>query len=106
VALLPAAAGAVSAQAVLTNSIGMEFVRIQPGRMVVGRFQPSCPSPDPAGADRDPRTAWTAADFQLCQRMVREQSTYGFPVTIARPFYIGRYEVTQEEWERVMGSNP
>ena len=27
-------------------------------------------------------------------------------VTISRPFYIGRYEVTQSEWQKVMGSNP
>ncbi len=27
-------------------------------------------------------------------------------VRIGRPFYMGRYEVTQEVWEKVMGSNP
>ncbi len=27
-------------------------------------------------------------------------------VTISKPFYIGAYEVTQAEWEAVMGSNP
>jgi formylglycine-generating enzyme required for sulfatase activity len=27
-------------------------------------------------------------------------------VTITQPFYIGRYEITQSEWQRVMGSNP
>jgi formylglycine-generating enzyme required for sulfatase activity len=27
-------------------------------------------------------------------------------VSITRPFYIGKYEVTQEVWEKVMGSNP
>ena len=37
----------------------------------------------------------------------------GFPyekpvhkVTISRPFYLGKYEVTQEDWETVMGDNP
>lgn len=28
------------------------------------------------------------------------------PVTISRDFYIGRYEVTQEQYEHVMGANP
>jgi len=27
-------------------------------------------------------------------------------VTISKPFYIGKYEVTQEQWESVMGNNP
>jgi formylglycine-generating enzyme required for sulfatase activity len=27
-------------------------------------------------------------------------------VTIAKPFYLGKYEVTQEQWQVVMGSNP
>jgi len=27
-------------------------------------------------------------------------------VTIAKPFYIGKYEVTQEQWEKVMGNSP
>lgn len=27
-------------------------------------------------------------------------------VTITQPFYLGTYEVTQEQWEKVMGSNP
>jgi|GEM_PF-1077540 len=27
-------------------------------------------------------------------------------VTITKPFYMGKYEVTQEQWESVMGSNP
>jgi formylglycine-generating enzyme required for sulfatase activity len=28
------------------------------------------------------------------------------PVTISRPFYLGKFEVTQEQWQAVMGSNP
>lgn len=28
------------------------------------------------------------------------------PVTITKPFYMGVYEVTQEQWAAVMGSNP
>jgi formylglycine-generating enzyme required for sulfatase activity len=27
-------------------------------------------------------------------------------VTITKPFYIGKYEVTQQQWQAVMGSNP
>jgi formylglycine-generating enzyme required for sulfatase activity len=28
------------------------------------------------------------------------------PVTLTKPFYLGRYEVTQGQWTHVMGSNP
>jgi len=34
----------------------------------------------------------------------REKPTH--KVTITKPFYLGKYEVTQEQWEAVMGSNP
>ncbi|MBM3860215.1 MAG: formylglycine-generating enzyme family protein [Verrucomicrobia bacterium] len=27
-------------------------------------------------------------------------------VTIAKPFYMGKHEVTQEQWEQIMGDNP
>jgi formylglycine-generating enzyme required for sulfatase activity len=27
-------------------------------------------------------------------------------VTLTQPFYLGKYEVTQEQWEKIMGSNP
>ena len=27
-------------------------------------------------------------------------------VTLTKPFYLGKFEVTQEQWEKVMGSNP
>ena len=27
-------------------------------------------------------------------------------VIISKDFYLGKYEVTQEQWERVMGNNP
>lgn len=108
--LLPgvaATAGAAAAQpATLTNEFGMEFVRIEPGAMVVGRFQPTCPTPPAEGPAAVPSEGWTAEDYRLCQEMVTREATFGFPVTIGRAFYLGRYEVTQEQWQRVMGSNP
>jgi formylglycine-generating enzyme required for sulfatase activity/serine/threonine protein kinase len=29
-----------------------------------------------------------------------------YEVTLTKPFYMGKYEVTQEQWEAVMGNNP
>jgi formylglycine-generating enzyme required for sulfatase activity len=129
---LPLAASAQ--QPAPTNSIGMEFVRIQPGTMQVGVYQPVCPDPSApvtrggavsagrgadqgrgadagrgsgrAAAPQDPRTQWSDADYKMCEELARRDSSTGFPVTIARPYDIGKFEVTQGQWKRVMGSNP
>lgn len=99
--LILAAAGELRAQApTLTTPLGMELVLIRPGSLVVGRFQPECPAPE---ATRD---QWSAEDHRLCREMVARDARPGFLARVERPFYIGRYEVTQAEWRRVMGSNP
>jgi formylglycine-generating enzyme required for sulfatase activity len=63
-----------------TNSLGMEFVLIPAGEFLMG-------SPE---ADED------AYDDEKPQHRV----------TIGRPFYLGKYEVTQAQWRAVMGGNP
>jgi formylglycine-generating enzyme required for sulfatase activity len=64
-----------------TNSIGMEFVLIPAGEFLMGSDK---------GKDPD------AEDDETPQHRV----------TISKPFYLGRYEVTQAQWETVLGSNP
>ncbi|GAA4438585.1 formylglycine-generating enzyme family protein [Pontibacter saemangeumensis] len=90
------------------NSIGMEFVLIKPGSMVVGRYQPTvsayvAPKPNQEGHTRKmlPPSAYKEA-----QRMAAADARPGFKVKIDRPYYIGKFEVTQAQWEKVMGSNP
>ncbi len=62
-----------------TNSIGMEFVLIP-----AGTFQMGCSSWGEDCTDNEkPR----------------------HEVEISRPFYLGKYEVTQAQWEAVMGNN-
>lgn len=91
----------------LTNELGMEFVLIHPGSIVVGRFQPECPDRSAAVDESlDPRARWSAGDHARCREMAARDARPGFTATIERPFYIGRYEVTQAEWKRVMGGNP
>jgi formylglycine-generating enzyme required for sulfatase activity len=58
------------------NSIGMELVRIPAGEFMMG-----------SDADRPD-------EKPLHQ------------VTISKPFYLGKYEVTQAQWQEVMGTNP
>ncbi len=71
---------AVAEQKTYKNSIGMEFVLIPAGSFMMG-------------ADKN---------FEDC----RDSETPRHKVTISKPFHIGKYEVTQEQWVAVMGSNP
>jgi sulfatase modifying factor 1 len=104
----------VVGQSKFTNSIGMEFVRIEPGTMTVGEFRPPYPVPDDTvkGADR-PYMMWmgdegkySEKEFRLAREMAIRDAREGFVVTLTKPFFLGRFEVTQGQWKKVMGSNP
>jgi formylglycine-generating enzyme required for sulfatase activity len=62
------------------NAIGMEFVKIAPGEFVMG-----C-STDTANCNDDEKPAHR--------------------VQITKPLEMGKYEVTQAQWQSIMGSNP
>ena len=64
----------------MRNSIGMEFVLIG-----AGTFQMGSPVTEPGRWDNE--------------GPVHE-------VTVSHQFYLGKYEVTQAQWQAVMGSNP
>jgi serine/threonine protein kinase/formylglycine-generating enzyme required for sulfatase activity len=59
-----------------TNSIGMEFVQVPKGR------------------------AW------LARKVGEEETSAGNETIFEEDFFLGMYEVTQQEWVQVMGSNP
>jgi len=61
----------------LRNSLGMEFVLIPAGELQMGS--------NDTGADDDEKPVHT--------------------VRLTKPFYLGKYEVTQAQWEAVMGNN-
>ena len=63
----------------ITNSIGMRLKLIPAGEFLMG-------------------SPWTEAG--------REDDEKQHRVRITKPFYLGVYEVTQDEYERVMGKNP
>jgi formylglycine-generating enzyme required for sulfatase activity len=78
---LPAVAQTQTADGLASsNSIGMQFVRIPAGQFLMG----------------SPETDRRARDFEKPQH----------PVTISKGFDLGVYEVTQAQWEAVMGANP
>jgi formylglycine-generating enzyme required for sulfatase activity len=79
-ALVALAQAALAAEpAAFTNSLGMAFVRIP-----AGTFQ--------MGAGDDERDA-----------LPNERPRH--PVTISRPFYLALHEVTQAQWEAVIGTS-
>lgn len=83
-----------------TNSIGMEFVLIQPGKMTVGKFEPTVDRPD------DPKDRLPDSLYDKAEKLARAAYMPGFEVTIDKPYYMGKFEVTQAQWAKVMGSNP
>ena len=61
----------------ITNSIGMKMVWIEPGRFMMGS------GPDEKGSEED--------------------ESPQHKVTLTKGFYIGATEVTQQQWEKLMG---
>ncbi len=95
-----------------TNSVGMEFIEIQPGTMVVGNYQPITTK---FGFIEQYMTKESGnlgvavlpdADYQKAEALLKKEASPGFKVTIQQSFLIGKYEVTQAQWKKVMGSNP
>jgi formylglycine-generating enzyme required for sulfatase activity len=75
-----AAVAAPAAGQAFTNSIGMAFVPISAGSFQMG----AADGERGAGPNEKPRHR----------------------VTITKPFLLGKFEVTQEQWQAVMGSSP
>jgi formylglycine-generating enzyme required for sulfatase activity len=76
-----ASAGEIPVTKAFTNSIGMKFVRIEPGEFVTGT------------ADRPPRSEqeWAERDWD-------ESPTH--KVKMTRAFHLGVFEVTNAQYER------
>lgn len=78
---------------------------INPGSFIVGRFQPPYPVPVP-GKMPDRENGYKAQEFRLAAQLASQDAMPGFRVNITKPFYIGKFEVTQAQWKQVMGTNP
>lgn len=89
----------------VSDGFDMEFIRIEPGKMLVGKIEIECPS-FPDTRDIPDENKWTEEEFMLCQEMAKRDSRPGFWVKMDLPYFIGKYEVTQGQWETVMGFNP
>jgi len=81
----------------MENSIGMKFVLIPPGEFMMGSTEEE--------VEQLLKEAKERQDAQwYIDRLPSEAPRHR--VRITRPFYLGLYEVTQAEYQRVMGSNP
>jgi formylglycine-generating enzyme required for sulfatase activity/beta-lactamase regulating signal transducer with metallopeptidase domain len=74
----------------LGGGVKMEMVLIPAGEFMMGS-----PDSDTGDLDKGDRS-YRVMGNEKPQHRVR----------ITKPFYLGKYEVTQEQWEAVMGSNP
>jgi len=63
----------------LGNEVSLDLVLIPPGKFVMG-----------------------SPPIEIGHHVSETQHE----VTLTKPFYMGKYEVTQEQWEKVMGNNP
>ena len=75
-----------------SNSIGMTLVRIEPGSFQMGTTKEQI--------DQLLRL------FPDCKREWFDAEQPQHPVTITRPFFLGIHEVTQGQYQAMMGENP
>jgi formylglycine-generating enzyme required for sulfatase activity len=81
----------------MTNSIGMRFVLIPPGEFDMGSSDAEVAKlHEQAEATKQPQWYIGVLSAEAPKHRVR----------ITKPFYLGLGEVTQGEYQRVMGSNP
>jgi len=93
------------------NAIGMEFVLIQPGKMTVGKFQPMASKYGfiekyIKPGDKVDVPVFPDSEYEKANELAKQSWTKGFTVQLDQPYYIGKYEVTQAQWKKVMGNNP
>ena len=50
--------------------------------------------------------SYNAEEFRLAKQLAEADAMEGFIVNLSSPYYIGKHEVTQAQWQKVMGENP
>lgn len=98
--------------ATYTNTIGMEFIEVPAGSFTVGKFEPTTSQFGFLQQYRKDETddmglpKLKASDYEAARQLALRDTRVGFEVTISKPFYIGKFEVTQAHWKKIMGTNP
>ena len=123
-ALYPEPAPSLVLARVQPSARPVQPVRVPPSVMVL-RVPEGCRAVAGAQAEPYTKTGWAkeivheatgielvfipAGSFRMgspASETGRDDDETQHRVTISRSFYIGKYEVTQGEWQKVMGSNP
>lgn len=84
------------------NSVGIEFVKVPAGEFRMGRFQPTVSRMISWGSNEP----LNETIYQVALEKAKHDAMPGFQVKINAPFYIGKYEITQAQWKKIMGNNP
>lgn len=98
--------------ATYTNSIGIEFIEVPAGSFTVGKFEPTTSQFGFLQQYRKDETdemglpKLKGSDYEAAKQFALRDARTGFEVSISKPFYIGKFEVTQAQWKKVMGTNP
>jgi formylglycine-generating enzyme required for sulfatase activity len=92
----------INGQDNFANSLGIEFVRIPAGEFRMGRFQPTVSRMISWGSNEP----LNETIYQEALEKAKHDAVPGFQVKINAPFYIGKYEITQAQWKKIMGNNP
>jgi formylglycine-generating enzyme required for sulfatase activity len=82
--------------AVVKNQMGMEFVSVPAGTFMMGSSDAEAQAAyeEAKHGNKDAKLEWYTTEKPKHQ------------VTFREGFYMGRYEVTQAQWQAVMGNNP
>jgi len=78
-----------------TNSIGMKFRLIPPGEFTMGSTR----------AEIEESLKFTSGEDEHWQECIKSEAPQ-HKVIITQPIYLGIHEVTQRQYEQVMGKNP
>lgn len=83
-----------------SQKVDIAFIEVKPGSFIYGRFQPPFPTYDSS------RAGYSKKDYELAEKLAKNDAMPGFEVNIPEPFLLGKYEITQSQWEEVMKTNP
>src|SRR5215831_43237 len=82
-------------------------------QVAVGIYPPATQMPAPTSALETRRNSIgielvriPAGEFMMGSESDRPDEKPAHKVIISKPFYLGKYEVTQAQWQEVMGTNP